>query len=95
MRESALGADDTDATEKAKADEYVRLKTEEVKSKFDAAANASGRVALREVHQIIFTADERAEYSLRDFETDLLATAPRTLDELAWDEVLAFLRDNA
>eukprot|EP00440_Ansanella_granifera_P017944 gb/GFBE01019487.1/.p1 GENE.gb/GFBE01019487.1/~~gb/GFBE01019487.1/.p1 ORF type:complete len:108 (+),score=40.56 gb/GFBE01019487.1/:1-324(+) len=46
------------------------------------------------VHALLFTAEERKEYSFKDFEGDLSATLPECKDELSWSGVEKFMAEN-
>ena len=65
----------------------------------DGLAAKDGKLTAKEVHQLLFTKDERAEYGFDIFEEDLLATQKDELGEsvdleMTWEQVEKFLSDN-
>ena len=61
---------------------------------FEAQAGA-GRMALKQVHALIFSDEERHEYGSDNFDEDLQATSDGTCkDDMSWADVLKFMEEN-
>ena len=65
-----------------------------LKHAFESAASADGTLERRAAYQLIFNAEERAEYSFGSFEEDLNSTNAEAGESLTFADVEKFLKDN-
>ncbi|KAL1520921.1 hypothetical protein AB1Y20_022481 [Prymnesium parvum] len=75
--------------------EFNDARKASVKAAFELAAS-EGKLSMKEVHKLLFTAEERSEYNFDNFQEDLFSTQPKKKEEdtMCWEEVLKFLDDN-
>ena len=74
--------------------DFPPARRDELQKAFDAVKDEGGRLALREAHKLLFTADERGEYGFDNFDEDLQATNGGCKDDMSWEDVVKFLDDN-
>ena len=74
--------------------EYPPARKAKLQADFEAQAGA-GRMALKQVHALIFSDEERKEYGFDNFDEDLQATSDGTCkDDMSWADVLKFMEEN-
>ena len=74
--------------------EYPPERKAALKAQFEAQAK-DGRLALRAVHSLIFTEEERKEYGFDNFDEDLQATTEgKCKDDMSWADVEVFMEAN-
>eukprot|EP00435_Cladocopium_sp_Y103_P050041 s22_g15.t1 len=61
----------------------------------EAKSNTEGQktLQLKLLHQILFSQEERMEYSLKDFESDAAAVL-KDVNDLSWADVEKFMAEN-
>jgi hypothetical protein len=75
--------------------EFPESRIAQIKVEFEKlSGGGSGRVILKAVHKVIFNAEERMEYDFDTWDTDLQATCDGCKDNMSWDDVLKFMREN-
>ena len=75
--------------------EFPEARVAQIKAEFEKISGSpSGRVVLKAVHKLIFNAEERMEYDFDTWDTDLQATCDGCKDNMSWEDVLKFLKEN-
>ena len=74
--------------------DFPPARVAKVKEQFVQEAGPPGILPLKRVHQILFTAEERAEYDFDTWDVDLQATCEGCGKTMAWPDVEKFLSEN-